>query len=563
MRMMAACLLMVWGAAWGANFRDPQGRYTVETPSGWKASQLNGDAVQLTSAPAYVTVMVLPGSDAGMLMDSIARQTGGQWRGFAEAQRGEVKLAGRGGRYVTYAGTNPAGAAAYLEMMAVSDRGSTYLLMISAPQGLFGGFQGAFDQIEKSFTLTGRVLSSAAAVPAPAGAVKAAAPAGVARAPAAASTTTAVAAGKAAEGAGYYRMKRVKVVDEHGFERPMPAMSLLIPSDWQFQGNVQYGKGGGCSANLVKVTLRASSPDGKMALEMFPGNAWQWADDPNSVRMMQASNQQMAQYGSKGCDIMPPMTAGDYLKRSVLPAARGQARIAAIEPMPEIAQQVQQRVQEAQAGAARQGMQARVRGDVGRARIGYSVNGQAMEEWVTAVTFASGTPGPTMNMATGRMGQTLFYTCTSEGVFGFRAPQGQLDGKEKLFLAMLSTVRVDPDWQGRVLQVMGNIQAAQTKGAADRSKIITQSNQDISKIIHDSYENKKQSDDRVAQGFGQYMRGVETYRNPSTGETVELSNQYGHAWASGNGEYILSDSPNFDPNVSLKGNYTRLETVKR
>jgi hypothetical protein len=161
------------------------------------------------------------------------------------------------------------------------------------------------------------------------------------------------------------------------------------------------------------------------------------------------------------------------------------------------------------------------------------------------------------------MGRTVFYTCAAEGVFGFRAPQGQLDGREKLSLMMLSTVTLDPRWHGRVMQAIANMQAADTKGADDRSKIIAQSGKDTSDIIRQTYENKKKSDDRVAEGFSQYIRGVETYRNPATGDTVELSNAYAHAWAGGNGEYILSDSASFDPNVALHGNYTRLEQVRR
>jgi hypothetical protein len=161
------------------------------------------------------------------------------------------------------------------------------------------------------------------------------------------------------------------------------------------------------------------------------------------------------------------------------------------------------------------------------------------------------------------MGRTTFYTCAAEGVFGFRAPRGQLDGREKLFLMMVSTVRMDAQWHGRVAQVIANMQAADSKGAADRSKIIAQSGRDTADIIHRTYEGKKQSDERVAQGFSQYIRGVETYRNPSNGETVDLSNAYGHAWAGRNGEYILSDSANFDPNSALHGSYTRLEPVKR
>jgi hypothetical protein len=548
-------------AGQGPTFQDPQGRFTLQAPPGWKVTPLNNDAVQLANAPAFVTVMVLPGEDAQLFLDSVARQTGSQWRGFTEARRGETQLGGVKGAYVTYAGTNPMGADSYLELIAITGRNCTYLMMISAPKPEFARFQSAFDRIEKSFTLTAGITAGTAAPPAPAGAQS---PSALSSAPMAAKVAPSgsPAVQPTAGTGGYYRMKKVTIVDERGFERPMPALSLLIPSDWQFQGGVQYAKMGGCHANLVQVTFRATSPDGRMALEMFPGNTWQWSDDPNSVHMMQASNQQMAQFGRRGCDIMPPQAAGDFLKRQVIPGVRRDARVEAMEPMPEIAQEVSRKVQQAQAAAAQQGMQVRARGDVGRARLAYSVNGQPVEEWMTAVTYASGMAGPSFNMATGRMGQTMYYSCAAEGVFGFRAPQGQLDSKEHLFLMMLSTVQADSQWYARVLQVIANMQAADTKGAADRSKIIAQSGQDISKIIHDTYENKKKADDRSALGFSQYLRGVETYRNPNTGETVELSNQYGHAWA-GNGEYILSDSANFDPNVSLRGNWTRMEPVKQ
>jgi hypothetical protein len=58
------------------------------------------------------------------------------------------------------------------------------------------------------------------------------------------------------------------------------------------------------------------------------------------------------------------------------------------------------------------------------------------------------------------------------------------------------------------------------------------------------------------QGFlaaDQNLRGVQTFRDPSTGQTMELSNQYDHAWLNGNDEYIMSDDPNFNPNAQLSG----------
>jgi hypothetical protein len=106
------------------------------------------------SGAAYVTALVLPGSDAGLMLNAIGKQTASQWGGFTEVSRGATQFAGPTGQYVTYSGTNPTGMQAYLEMMALSHKGSTYLLMISAPANDFGRLKNAFDQMEKSFTVT-------------------------------------------------------------------------------------------------------------------------------------------------------------------------------------------------------------------------------------------------------------------------------------------------------------------------------------------------------------------------------------------------------------------------
>ena len=67
----------------------------------------------------------------------------------------------------------------------------------------------------------------------------------------------------------FHRMKKVALVDRYGFERPLPAVSMLIPSDWKFDSNVVYPKGMPCG-EMVKLSFRAQSPDGKIAIELFP-----------------------------------------------------------------------------------------------------------------------------------------------------------------------------------------------------------------------------------------------------------------------------------------------------
>jgi hypothetical protein len=67
------------------------------------------------------------------------------------------------------------------------------------------------------------------------------------------------------------------------------------------------------------------------------------------------------------------------------------------------------------------------------------------------------------------------------------------------------------------------------------------------------------------QGFleaDQNIRGVQTFRDPSTGQTMELSSQYDHAWLNGANEYVMSDDPNFNPNAQLSGSWNQLQAVR-
>jgi hypothetical protein len=527
-------------------YRDPQGRFSIQAPAGWTAAALNNDAVNFSAGSGYLTLMVMSGDNPQAAIDSVSRQTGAQWRNFAEARRGEVRMAGRSGSYVTYSGTSPRGADSYLQIMAVADRGSVYVLMAAAPKTDYARLSPGFEQIEQSLTISAHAVAPVAPTPAPA--------------PAPPVAPQAKATGKPT----YYRMKKASVIDEHGFERPMPALSLLIPKDWQFQGDTKYqATFGGCHENTVQVSFRASSPDQRLALEMFPDYVWQWANDPGTVQLLQSSARQFGQFGGKPCDVMPGMTAADYLRRVIIPRARPRAQIAAVEPLPEVLQQAEAQARQYEQTAARMGMRMSIRADAGRVRLQYSLDGQPVEEWLTALTYAAGVPGPSYNIQTGQMGQTLYYSNGAYMVMAMRAPQGQLTANERFFDMIRATVHAEPQWMARVQQSIQGMQAADTKGAADRSRIIAQSGREISDMINKGYEERSRAHDRAVEKFDQYIRGVGTYRNPQTGETFELPYYYNHAWVNGSGtEYVVSDSGFFNPNSALGGNWTEVVPVK-
>jgi hypothetical protein len=342
-----------------------------------------------------------------------------------------------------------------------------------------------------------------------------------------------------------YRMKMVKVMDAQGFASPIVSATMLIPIDWQSQGATTWNLKDKC--NTIQTSVHAAGPDGR-AFEVFPAYNWSWADDPSFLRQMAV---QQARLGSHACDVAPPMGAADYLKKN-LGRIRPNATLAAIEPAPKLMQILQDRARQNEQAAAQYRLQKRIRPDVVRARLKYNLNGQSVEEWIIAATIIDGTAG-----VTGGYSYNCLATMVAE-----RAPQGQLEASEKLFELINSTYRVDQAWQGRVTQNALAIQKIRAKGVQDRANIVSKNAEDIRNIQREGYENQQKAQDQSATEYSQYLRGTETYRNPATGEKVDLDSKYGNAWVNNRGEYLLSDQAGFDPNTVFQESWTPMQHVK-
>ena len=256
--------------------------------------------------------------------------------------------------------------------------------------------------------------------------------------------------------------------------------------------------------------------------------------------------------GAQPCEVMPPMSAQDYLRRN-LPKIRPNAQLAGFEPAPKLMESLQTLAQKTEQSSL-PNLKQQMKYDAIKARLKYSVQGKPVEEWVLAAVLITGTLGPI---------QKWSYNCTALTA-AQRAPEGQLEANLKLFELIASTYRTDPQWQARVTENALKLQQIRLKGIRDRAAIQAKAADDIRNTQRQMFENQQQAEDRNSVQFSQYIRGVETYRNPGTGETLDLDSKYGHAWVNDRGEYLLSDQGSFDPN-SVPGNtanWTQLEHVK-
>jgi hypothetical protein len=352
-------------------------------------------------------------------------------------------------------------------------------------------------------------------------------------------------------------MKKVEVMDQQGFERPLPTISLLIPVDWQMQGATTWNIKDSC--NTIQTHLTANGPDGR-GFENFPEYNWVWADDPT---FYQQNFAQKARMGTHACDVMAPMSAQDYLRRN-LSKIRPNAQLAGFQPAPKLMESLTEEAHQAEQMAQQIKMVRQVKADATKARVKYMLNGTPVEEWIYAGILISGVRSPSLDMRTMQQVQRWTYNCVARTA-AQHAPEGQLDASVKLFELIGTTYRLNPEWQSKVSGQALAMQKIELKGIRDRSAIVAKSAEDTRNAQREIYENQSRAEEHTSTQFSQYVRGVETYRDPDTGSTVDLDNRYGHAWINNQGEYLLSDQAGFDPNA-VSGNtqtWKQLQVVKK
>ena len=77
-------------------------------------------------------------------------------------------------------------------------------------------------------------------------------------------------------------------------------------------------------------------------------------------------------------------------------------------------------------------------------------------------------------------------------------------------------------------------------------------------MIMQSYNEREAVNDRIADRFSQYIRGVGKYYDPVNQKAVELPARYENAWTNGSGDYIVSESRSYNPNIDSNQNWQKM-----
>jgi hypothetical protein len=350
----------------------------------------------------------------------------------------------------------------------------------------------------------------------------------------------------------FLRMKEVQIIDQ-GMDKvqaPLPAFDLMIPSAWNFKGNVAFGGGqGGCFSDMFAVSWDATNADSSVAFQGAPTYSWQYADDPAVLKKLTDPKRRALGAGGKPCPVLKPMKAEAYIRQYVLKALPSGSTIVSVEPFPEL-NQIARKQMGLPPGNGDNGSGAQT--DAIRARAEFQKDGKAQEGWLAVAVVTR----------IYREGRGSFYDSHAVDLMALRTPKGQLDANDKLFKVMVSSVRPEPKWQAYSGGIMAKLLNAEAQKEAAQDKIIADLQRYAAQTIMDVTANQFQGSMNSAHAFDQNIRGVQTFRNPSTGGTMELSNLYDHAWLNSSNEYIMSDDSNFNPNGQLQGTWNQLQVVR-
>jgi hypothetical protein len=343
-------------------------------------------------------------------------------------------------------------------------------------------------------------------------------------------------------------MQRVAISDAGGFEQPISALTLEVPAGWSTSGGVVWERGVECVSNNLGVAWSATSPDGRFGLSLLPRLTWQ-VSSATVVPMYP-------------CPAAAMQSARAYLE-AVVKNARPGARVLSYRERPDIVATRSQAVANALPGT-------RVWIEAGEILVGYPLQGVDMRESIVgAVTFSE--------ISDPLVGRSL--SASAEDSLALRAPDGQLDFA--LLERIRTSARINPAWAEKVfafskakITAISQRQAQDiqtwharrmneisTAGILERGRIRMDTIREVGRINNQIVANRDATTTTIHEGNVRAIQEVQPWRDPSTGQQVDLSIHYRHAWQLDDGRQFLTNDADFDPQRALGINGRRLEPV--
>lgn len=357
-------------------------------------------------------------------------------------------------------------------------------------------------------------------------------------------------AGETTGGKNYVLLKRVRWLDEMGFDQPVEAGSLLLPEGWRLTGGVRWKGVNECRGEIVQQEITITSPDGEVELHLYPTRSFVYADDEMMLQTMRAGER------GGGCKVSPAFDAARYVERFA---------------SDELNASVENVTTDSERERTFREMNEKIMGDppAGAPRVESNIT------FVQAdLKFADGKQGTQYVGVNGLTGHHPNYfsggTTTSRSTTVFynviiKFPPGRDDDAKEIFALVNTSSKVNPIWEQAktdFLTKLGNIEHAgrmeRIRLVGEQSKAYARSRDQAMDDQMRSWERQQDASDSSHRRFVKTIREVDTWKS-STGDNVDLNSGYKYGWSKPDGSYILTDDPNFDPAIKLRQNWEKME----
>lgn len=302
----------------------------------------------------------------------------------------------------------------------------------------------------------------------------------------------------------------------------MVASTYLIPVDWKVDENLYWEYRDATVPIRYKGIIQSN--DGTMAVQTWADLRAVWSTGPS---------------GTSG--YRPPSDIVTAIKNLINSERRDKN-----------ATYIDQKILTTNQQPANQGAPSQFN-QTGVVRIEYEENGQTYEEEFYGQLDESDAVTPSV------MGNMESLVWAVSSMYSCKAIKGQLDQCRKIAQTIKSSVRVTLPFYNRlaqVVQLLSDQVYAQIYQAGQISKIISATNDQMIANIDASYRQSQQATDRINNQFSDYIRGVDRYTDG--GNEIQLPSGYDNAWVNDRGEYLLTNTPGFQP-TNDDGNWKPLQ----
>ncbi len=225
----------------------------------------------------------------------------------------------------------------------------------------------------------------------------------------------------------------------------------------------------------------------------------------------------------RGMLVKPMPTAKEFLLEGLRAARPGLAglKIVAEDPMREMVEAYQKVNAQLNQSLASTGVQP-AKYDAAALLVEYNEGGQLFRE--TLVTVLVDT-------------RASAFMWSNERTVHLRAPAADF----ALWKPVLDTIRTSDHMNPQWVASMNRERARRTQMAQDTDSYLR-------RVANEIVEHRRQANAEIRHEQWLFISGQEEYKNPYTGEIERDSSAYRHRWVNNQGDVILTDQNDFDPN---------------